>query len=77
MKPMKIQHYRQGCIGCNACVQHAPQNWIMNEEDGKVDLKNATQKNEIFTAELDIIDLEANKKACESCPMNIIKVLSS
>ena len=64
MKPMKIQHYRQGCIGCNACVQHAPQNWVMNEEDGKVDLKNATQK--IFTHPKRILDLSTLNSKTQS-----------
>lgn len=74
MKSLKIQHFRQDCIGCNACVQYAPQTWVMNETDGKVDLIDGIANGNIVIADLMPSDLAANQKACASCPMNIIKI---
>lgn len=74
MKAIKIQHFRQDCIGCNACVQYAPQTWSMNEVDGKVDLIAGVTNGNTVTAELSTSDLEANQKASSSCPMKIIKI---
>jgi ferredoxin len=75
MKMMKIQHFRQDCIGCNACVQYAPQTWAMNEADGKVDLIEGVTKGDIVTADLLASDLDANRKASACCPVRIIKIM--
>ena len=75
MKTIKIQHYRQDCIGCNACVQYAPQTWSMNEADGKVDLIDGDTKGNIVTADLPASDVAANRKASACCPVRIIKIL--
>lgn len=72
---MKIQHFRKDCIGCNACVQYAPQTWSMNEADGKVDLIDGVTNGNTVTAELLAGDLEANRSASASCPVKIIKIL--
>lgn len=74
MKAMKIQHFRKDCIGCNACVQYAPQTWVMNEGDGKVDLVGGVNNGKSVTADLLESDLEDNRKACACCPMKIIKI---
>jgi ferredoxin len=73
-KQSKILHYRENCIGCNACVFMAPQNWRLNPEDGKSDLLNSTQKGEIFIADLHESDLAANQSAAAACPMQAIKI---
>ncbi len=71
----KIEHYRYKCIGCNSCVTIAPQNWIMDEKDGKSKLVCSVQKKNIFIANIFEQDKAMNKMAAKACPMNIIKVL--
>ncbi|HIJ11587.1 TPA: ferredoxin [Candidatus Woesearchaeota archaeon] len=70
----KIIHYRNKCIGCNSCVEHAPSFWNINKHDGKSDLHGAKNKNGVFVTEITMLDLEKNKKAAKDCPVRIIKV---
>lgn len=67
----KIIHFRDNCIGCNSCVEHAPDYWDI-EEDGKSTLARATYKDGIGI--LDICDVEVPKNllACHDCPVHII-----
>lgn len=74
MKTAKIIHNRKRCIGCNSCVEIAPQNWKISEEDGLSNLIGAKEKKDIYIGEILEIDIAANKTAAEACPMNIIKV---
>lgn len=46
----------------------------MNDEDGKADLIGGVEKGGNVVGSVDEADLEANKKAAEACPMNIIKL---
>jgi len=72
---MKIVHYRNKCIGCNACVEIASSFWRISKKDGKADLINSIRKNnDIFVLEINELDLEANLIAERDCPMNIIKI---
>jgi len=70
---MKLFHYREKCIGCNACVEHAPNDWELDPVDGKANLKNAKLHKNVYVKEL-FVDEEQNKNAAEACPMGIIKV---
>jgi len=74
MSAVKIIHDRKKCIGCNSCVTIAPQNWMMDETEGKSCLANAKNKRGLFVGEIFDCDIEANKKAAAACPMNTIKV---
>jgi ferredoxin len=40
----KLIHYRNRCIGCNACVEIAYQRWRMSKKDGKAVLLGAIEK---------------------------------
>ncbi|PIQ79624.1 ferredoxin [Candidatus Peregrinibacteria bacterium CG11_big_fil_rev_8_21_14_0_20_41_10] len=73
MKKIKIIHDRKNCIGCNACVEIAPQNWIMDPEDGKSRLIGSKEKRGLFIGEAFDCDLEANQTAARACPVSIIK----
>jgi len=75
-KQIKIIHLRQNCIGCNSCVENAPDNWEMSLTDGKANLKRAEENKGRFIAEICEIELEANKRAAADCPVGIIKIVN-
>lgn len=72
---VKIIHYREQCIGCNVCVEHAPDYWEISAEDGKANLKQAKKKKEVYIREMPIFDKEKNEAAAKACPVSIIKVM--
>ncbi len=71
----KVIHYRNKCIGCNSCVEIAPEFWEMDGEDGKSNLKGAQRKKEVEILEITPADLDENEKAAKDCPVNIIHVV--
>ena len=73
----KIAHYRNKCIGCNSCVEQAPDRWKISENDGKSTLLGSKKKGEVFVTEIRMDELEANERASRDCPVNIIKILVS
>ncbi|PKL36647.1 ferredoxin [Candidatus Peregrinibacteria bacterium HGW-Peregrinibacteria-1] len=74
MKKHIVVHKRDKCIGCNACVTIAPQNWTMDKEDGQAKLLFAKKKNDIYIGEIFDEDYDANMEASQACPMRIIKI---
>ncbi len=74
---IKIIHYREKCIGCNSCVEHAPNTWKIDETDGKTTLVGSTNIKDIYILEIDESVLEENEKAAQDCPVNIIKINKS
>ncbi len=70
----KIVHFRNGCIGCNSCVNIAPQSWMMDEKEGKAVLVGGEKKRDVYVAEAFDCDLEDNKRAAAACPMRIIQI---
>lgn len=74
VRKIKITHQRNKCIGCGSCAIYAKNRWMMNEADGKADLKDAIRKGDFFIAEIDEHEIEQNKKAENACPVNIIKI---
>ena len=71
----KIIHYRNNCIGCNSCTEHAPGNWEIDPSDGKVNLKRATGENGVFITEISELEIEDNKRAAQDCPVGIIHIV--
>ena len=69
-----IKHDRPNCIGCAACEAVCSKFWEMNA-DGKSDVKGAKANAEGWH-ELEIAeeDLQCNKEAAESCPVNVIHI---
>lgn len=76
-KRNKIIQYRDNCIGCNSCAENAPGNWEMDPIDGRANLKRATEKDGVFIAEISELEIEANKKAAQDCPMGIIHIVDA
>jgi len=74
MKHYKITHDRDQCIGCGACALEAPQTWELDKKDGLANLKNSKNENNIHSRTIDEVDYEANKRACDACPMGLISI---
>ena len=72
---MKLIHYRQKCIGCNVCTEHAQEFWEISKLDGKANLKLSKEvKKEVFIREINEIELIENELAERDCPMRIIRI---
>ncbi|MEH0154835.1 ferredoxin [Limibacter armeniacum] len=69
-----IIQQRNKCIGCNYCVELAPERWRMSKKDGKSVLLGAVDKKGFWNVKVNEDELEANKRAAEACPVNIIQV---
>ena len=73
MPSHKLEHDRPNCIGCAACAAIAPDFWKMDDEEGKSDIidgkRDAEGKEE---RDIEDKDVEINKEAAESCPVNVI-----
>lgn len=69
----KLEHDREECIGCGACVAIHPEGWEM-ADDGKSDITNSKMREDGWeekTLESEE-DFELHKEAAESCPVNCI-----
>ena len=69
-----ITHQREKCIGCNYCVELAFNHWRMSKKDGKATLIGGDNKKGFHTIRTDNSEFDANKRAADACPVNIIKV---
>ena len=72
----KIEHDRENCIACGACVAITPEFWVISKDDGKADIINSI-KTEDGYEHLDIEDKDfnANKDAADICPVNVIHIV--
>ncbi len=71
---IQISHQRKKCIGCNYCVELAPNRWRMNKKDGKSVLLESENKKGFHIVEVNKIELNENLAAARSCPVKIIQV---
>lgn len=66
---------RQKCIGCNYCVELAPEQFQMSKKDGKSVLLHSTDKKGFFTLKsTEHSILEPCNNASKACPVKIISV---
>ncbi|MFB9051930.1 ferredoxin [Formosa undariae] len=66
---------RNKCIGCNYCVEMAPQQFQMSKKDGKTVLLHGQEKKGFFTLKSnDYSILDNCENAAKACPVNIISV---
>lgn len=66
---------RNKCIGCNYCVELAPNQFQMSKKDGKSVLLHSKDKKGFFTLKTTENDiLETCKDAAKACPVKIISV---
>jgi len=59
-----IVQERDKCIGCGACVAACPKNWGVDKDGKSSPLRKI----------IDEKDLECNKEAAMSCPVQIIHI---
>ena len=71
---VRIYHYRQKCIGCNACVEVNREIWRMSRKDGKSTLIRGKGVKGIFRVEIENDEYALNLKAAKNCPVKIIRV---
>ena len=66
---------RQKCIGCNYCVELAPQHFQMSKKDGKTVLLKSHEKKDFFILRSpDHSIIETTQAAAKACPVKIISV---
>ncbi|WP_046746093.1 ferredoxin [Kordia zhangzhouensis] len=66
---------RNKCIGCNYCVELAPEQFQMSKKDGKSVLLKATEKKGFHTIKShDHIIYDDCMQASKACPVKIIDV---
>jgi ferredoxin len=71
---VRIIQYRSKCIGCNACVEAAPDRWRISKKDGKCTLVGGSQKKGVYKIVVHDHEYEDNLKAAVNCPVKIIKI---
>ncbi|WP_406685377.1 ferredoxin [Seonamhaeicola sp. MEBiC1930] len=66
---------RNKCIGCNYCVELAPNQFQMSKKDGKSVLLHTKEKKGFYTLKSpDELIFEDCDKAAKACPIKIISV---
>ncbi|MBK9793544.1 MAG: ferredoxin [Sphingobacteriales bacterium] len=70
-----IIQQRAKCIGCNYCVELAPQRWRMSRKDGKSVLLESKDKKGFWSVKVREDELDSNLKAAKACPVNIIQII--
>lgn len=66
---------RAKCIGCNYCVELAPEQFQMSKKDGKSVLLHSKDKKGFYTIKSSDDSIFYNSvKAKEACPVKIISV---
>lgn len=69
-----ITQQRDKCIGCNYCVELAPERWVMSKKDGKCTLIGGVNKKGFYTIRTTNDEFLQNKEAAKVCPVKIIQV---
>ena len=66
---------RDKCIGCNYCVEMAPEQFAMSKKDGKSVLLHSKDKKGFHTIKShDDVIYDNCEKASKACPVKIIDV---
>lgn len=66
---------RDKCIGCNYCVEMAPEQFRMSKKDGKSVLLHSMEKKRFHTIKsYDELIYENCANASKACPVKIIDV---
>ena len=71
---IQIVYHRKKCIGCNYCIELAPDRWMMNKKDGKSVLLDSRNKKGFFRAEVHDDEYKVNNLIAKVCPVKIIHI---
>ena len=71
---VRITYFRNKCIGCNGCVEAAPNRWRVSRKDGRCTLVGGKAKRGIFSVTVPDDEYESNLAAAANCPVKIIRV---
>ena len=67
----KVEHDRDTCIGCGACVAIHPDGWEM-KDDGKASIVGGKERADNWEEKEIHDDYQEHKEAAESCPVECI-----
>ena len=70
----QIIFHRKKCIGCNGCVEAAPDRWRISKKDGRCNLIDGKEKKGIYQVKLSMDEYEENLQAANNCPVKIIQL---
>ncbi|MBT8191442.1 MAG: ferredoxin [Bacteroidia bacterium] len=71
---IQILFHRKKCIGCNACVEAAPDRWRVSKKDGRCHLIGASEKKDIYKVNVSTEEYDQNMIAAKNCPVRVIKI---
>jgi ferredoxin len=71
---VRISFFRGKCIGCNGCVEAAPNRWRVSKKDGRCNLIEGKEKKGIHQVLVNEDEYSENVQAAASCPVKIIQV---
>ncbi len=71
---VRIIYYRSKCIGCNACVEAAPDRWRVSKKDGRCTLVGADEKKGVYRRLVSEDEYDKNAMAAANCPQKIIRL---
>ncbi len=71
---VQILFQRGKCIGCNGCVEAAPNRWRVSKKDGRCNLIEGVEKKGVFRVMVNEDEYSANLQAAASCPVKIIQI---
>lgn len=71
---VRIVFLRHRCIGCNACVEAAPDRWRVSRKDGRCHLIGGNEKQGISRALVSMDEFDRNDAARQNCPVRAIQV---
>jgi len=71
---IRITYFRDKCIGCNGCVEAAPDRWRVSRKDGRCTLVGGKEKKGVYRTVIDSDEYERNKRAAANCPAKIIRL---
>ena len=71
---LRISFARHKCIGCNACVEAAPERWRVSGGDGRCTLIEGREQDGVFQALVCADEYAQNAAAAANCPARIIRL---
>ncbi len=71
---VRITYFRKKCIGCNGCVEAAPDRWRVSRKDGRCTLVKGVEKHGVYQVLVTMDEYPQNAMAASNCPVKIIRL---